>query len=91
MRKSIIAGLTLCAALAVVGGQAQASSEKDGMQGTYRHNGHKAKRVAETPAPGSQFRIPANPVVRDCVHVMFPQCARGYDGLNDGTFNQPYK
>ena len=87
MRKSIIAGLTLCAALTVIAAQAQATDEKDGT----RVHHHKAKRVAETPAPAQTFRIPEHPVVRDCVHVMFPQCARGYDGLNDGQFNQPYR
>lgn len=32
------------------------------------------------------FRLPQNPRVWDCVHVVFPQCDRGYDGLNDGSF-----
>jgi hypothetical protein len=27
-----------------------------------------------------------NPRVWDCVHVVFPQCSRGFDGLNDGSF-----
>jgi hypothetical protein len=34
----------------------------------------------------TQFRIPAHPLIWDCVHVTFPQCSRGYDGLNDGSF-----
>ncbi len=40
-------------------------------------------------APAQPLRIPANPVVRDCTHVMFPQCSRR-GGLNDGTFALPY-
>jgi hypothetical protein len=89
MRKSIIAGLTLCAALAVLAGQARATDNKDAPSKSARHDGRKVNRVAETPT--TQFRIPAHPPVRDCVHVMFPQCSRGYDPLNDGQYNQPYK
>jgi hypothetical protein len=106
MRKSIIAGLTLCAALALAvhqvraeeaqPGEAQAkeaqakdagakhASDKHARAG-HRHETHRAAALAEQPSP---FRIPAQPVVRDCVHVMFPQCARGYEGLNDGTFGR---
>jgi hypothetical protein len=45
-------------------------------------------RVVETPEPQSR-NIPAHPIVRDCVHIMFPQCSRD-GGLNDGTFALPY-
>jgi hypothetical protein len=95
MRKSIIAGLTLSAALAVSAGLAQAAhdTDKDGAPRAGRAHAHKQVRhIAETPVPPpvTQFRIPAHPVIRDCVHVMFPQCGRGYDGLNDGQFNRPY-
>jgi hypothetical protein len=91
MRKSIIAGLTLSAALAVFAGVAQAAPDKDGAPPAHRAHAHKqVRQIAETPPATTQFRIPANPVVRDCVHVFFPQCGRGYDGLNDGTFNRPY-
>jgi hypothetical protein len=34
----------------------------------------------------TEFRIPAHPLIWDCVHVVFPQCGRGFDGLNDGSF-----
>jgi hypothetical protein len=45
------------------------------------------RQVVETPE--SQFRIPAHPIVRDCIHVFFPQCSsRG--GLNDGAYELPY-
>ena len=39
-------------------------------------------------APAQIFRIPANPVMRDCVHVAFPQCGpkAGLNPLNDGDF-----
>jgi hypothetical protein len=91
MRKSIIIGLSLCGAL-VVAGQPQAN-DKDRTAAHRRQDPRKAVRVGETPAP--PFRIPAYPVVRDCAHVMFPQCSpRGginplddADRLNDGTFN----
>jgi hypothetical protein len=91
MRKSIIAGLALAAALALSAGLAQAAQDKDGAPPAAR--GHAPKHVrqaADTPPVVAPFRIPAHPVVRDCVHVMFPQCGRGYDGLNDGQFNRPY-
>jgi len=86
MRKSVIAGLTLCAALAVVAGQAQADNDRHGAPAVKRvHDGHKqARQMPEMPE--TQFRIPAHPIIRDCVHVMFPQCSRGFDGLNDGSF-----
>jgi hypothetical protein len=99
MRKSIIAGLTLCAALAFAA-QAQAEqAEKDNgaLPANHGQHGHKhpnrvaqtqPKRTVETQPP-TYFRIPANPVVRDCVHVTFPQCS-GKGGFNDGTFQLPY-
>jgi hypothetical protein len=87
MWKSIIAGLTLSAALGLAAGQALADPDnKDSAAPAARAHARKpatARRTAETPAP--LFRIPAHPVVRDCVHVMFPQCSRGFDPLNDGT------
>jgi hypothetical protein len=89
MRKSVIAGVTLCTALAVFAGAAHAAQDKD--KDSARAHAHKqVRQVAEAPPPPTQFRIPAHPLVRDCVHVMFPQCSRGYDGLNDGQFNRPY-
>lgn len=134
MRKSIMAGLTLCAALAIAGhrvqaqeaqaqeaqaqeAQAQEAQAKEAQakeakakeakakeaqtandkhrrtaeRGRDTRRGHEARqgaapRLAEQPT--TQFRIPAHPAVRDCVHVMFPQCARGYEGLNDGSFGR---
>jgi hypothetical protein len=90
MRKSITAGLTLCATLALFAGQAQAVDENAGSPPA--RQAHKHRQVAETPAPTPEtlaptplFRIPAHPPVWDCVHVMFPQCSRGYEPLNDGT------
>jgi hypothetical protein len=91
MRKSIVATLALSGALALSGGLAQAAQDKDGVPRAVRAHAYKQeRRAAETPSPANQFRIPAHPVVRDCVHVMFPQCGRGYEGLNDGQFNRPY-
>jgi hypothetical protein len=101
MRKSIIAGLTLAAALTAFAAPSQAQSQAP--QGaavelaslTHKTTSHKpvgdvrrqpARTAAETGS--TLFRIPAHPVVRDCVHVFFPQCGRGYDGLNDGTWGR---
>jgi hypothetical protein len=103
MRKSIIAGLTLWAALALAGQQAQAQQAQDANVANAKNDkaandkharaAHRAREARQAAAPRlaqqpSQFRIPAQPIVRDCVHVMFPQCARGYEGLNDGTWGR---
>jgi hypothetical protein len=94
MTKSIVAGLALSAVLGLVAGQALAddNAKKDGAPAAHRAQAQKPPRTAETrtaaTAPAPLFRIPAHPVVRDCVHVMFPQCSRGYDGLNDGTYGR---
>ena len=77
MTKTIIAGLTLCAAMGA--GQAHAFTKKP--VGTVQRN--PIAKPAEIP---TQFRIPAHPLVYDCVHVAFPQCSRGLGGLNDGSF-----
>jgi hypothetical protein len=86
MRKLIIAGLTLCAAM--VAGNAYASAKKP-VDTARRAPVTKAEtgRPAEYP---TQFRIPQHPLVYDCVHVAFPQCSRGYDSLNDGSFRWPW-
>jgi hypothetical protein len=75
MKMSIIAGLTLCAAMGA--GQAHAFTKKP--VGTAQR--HPIAKSVEIP---TQFRIPAHPLVLDCVHVTFPQCTEG--GLNDGSF-----
>jgi hypothetical protein len=75
MKIPIIVGLTLCAAMAA--GQAHALTKKPA--GTVQRN--PIARPTEIP---TQFRIPAQPLVLDCVHVTFPQCTQG--GLNDGSF-----
>jgi hypothetical protein len=78
MRKSIIAGLALC--VAVGAGQAHAFAKRS-VDTAHRHPMARLARSAEIP---TQFRIPAHPVVYDCMHVTFPQCTEG--GLNDGSF-----
>ncbi len=88
MRKSIIAGLTMCAALAFVG-QAIAYDKGSTTPVSRHHKRQQASnRVVET-QPTTYMRIPAHPVIRDCVHIMFPQCSRP-GGLNDGEFGLPY-
>jgi hypothetical protein len=81
MRMSIIAGLTLCAAMAA--GHAHALDNK---RADSAHKHPVRKDVIVRPEAPTQFRIPAHPLVYDCVHIAFPQCSRGYNGLNDGSF-----
>jgi hypothetical protein len=85
MKKSIVAGLMLSVALAFTGSALADSSPPPG-KGVYGTKQARPKHTAEAQRPSTYFRIPANPVVRDCVHVMFPQCSRGLDPLNDGTY-----
>jgi hypothetical protein len=63
-----------------VGGECLRIRQSTGAQASYLD-----RREWKTRYP-TQFRIPANPRVWDCVHVTFPQCSRGLDGLNDGSF-----
>jgi hypothetical protein len=81
MRMSIIAGLTLCAAMAAGSAHAVGNKRADT---PHRHPVRK-EEIVKPEAP-TLFRIPAHPLVYDCVHVAFPQCSRGYNGLNDGSF-----
>jgi hypothetical protein len=88
MRNAVIAGLMLGAALAFAG-QGLADDKGGATPVNRSHNRHKHPgRAAETQPP-TYLRIPANPVIRDCVHVMFPQCS-GRGGLNDGAYGLPY-
>jgi len=89
MRKSIVAALTLAAAVMAFAGPSQAYDSPQGQPEPKKH--HKPiHEVHQQPSPtaDTQFRIPAHPVVRDCVHVFFPQCSRGYEGLNDGYWGR---
>jgi hypothetical protein len=97
MRTSIIAGLTLVAAAMAFAGPSHAydpaqqpaaepGSSKAPPAKRARAPRNQPNLVAEAPTP--LMRIPAHPAVRDCVHVSFPQCGRGYDALNDGTFGR---
>jgi hypothetical protein len=83
MRTSIVAGLTLCAAIGAAHAHAIVHKPVDT---PHKHPIRKVE-VATPAAFPTQFRIPAHPLVWDCVHVMFPQCSRqGFDSLNDGSF-----
>jgi hypothetical protein len=79
MTKSLFAGLVVCAALSFAGNAYAFDSQPPHKHRTW---------IAENGRQGypTQFRIPANPRVWDCVHVTFPQCSRGFDGLNDGSY-----
>jgi hypothetical protein len=89
MRKSIIAALTLAAAIMAFAGPSQAYDSPQGQPEPKKYHKpmHEARQQPSRPVE-PQFRIPAHPVMRDCVHVFFPQCSRGYEGLNDGTFER---
>lgn len=68
MKKSLLAGMAVCAALAFAGSAYAVENHK-----THKH----PVRTAEYGRQGfrAQFRTPAYPLVQDCVHVSFPQCS----------------
>jgi hypothetical protein len=72
MRKSIIAGLTLCAAMGIFAGYAQAE-DRDARPPKAVH--HARKQQPKPLVEGHSMRIPEHPIIRDCVHVFFPQCS----------------
>ena len=91
MMKSLLTGMAICAAMGAFSVNAYAIEKHP----AHRHSIRTADRMPETRMPETgrleyptQFRIPAHPLVWDCVHVFFPQCTRGYDGLNDGSFRR---
>jgi hypothetical protein len=86
MTKLLLVGMTACVTVALVG-PTFAFAKHPAHQHPIRHaeNGRPNPDYGMRPYP-TQFRIPAQPLVWDCVHVMFPQCGRGYDNLNDGSF-----
>jgi hypothetical protein len=87
MRKSLLAVTAVCSAALAFGGYAHAFPKH-----LHKHQARGAEnRLPQIAENGrreypTQFRIPAHPLVWDCVHVVFPQCSRGFDGLNDGSF-----
>jgi hypothetical protein len=90
MTKSIIAALALTAGVAAFAGPSLAY---DSAQAPVKKHHKPVRDVHPEPSRTAeigttQFRIPAHPIVRDCVHVFFPQCSRGYEGLNDGSFSR---
>jgi len=54
----------------------------------HHHRRAEAGHRVAGPTAQTGFRIPANPLLRDCVHVAFPQCSPrgGLYPLNDGEF-----
>jgi hypothetical protein len=81
MTKSLLRGMVVCVALAFAG-PAYALVKHP----AHNHPVRIAEKEYGRQGFPTQFRIPAHPLVWDCVHVTFPQCSRGYDGLNDGSF-----
>ena len=89
MMKTLLAGIAAATALAfVTDADAAVRHHKQHRTAVY----HESQGFAEQRELGghagypTNFRLPAHPLVWDCVHVMFPQCGRGYDNLNDGSF-----
>jgi hypothetical protein len=86
MTKSLLTGIAVCSALAFAG-SAYASVKRPAHKHPIRTAETAEKEYGGRPGYPTQFRIPAHPLVWDCVHVTFPQCSpRGYDNLNDGSF-----
>ena len=83
MRKAIIAGLTLCAAMGA--GHALTRSQRSRL---ILHKGIRSRgqNLPDLVSFQLNFLIPAHPLVYDRAHVSFPQYSRGLDGLNDGSF-----
>jgi hypothetical protein len=89
MTKSRLVGVAVCASL-VFGGCAGAFAQHPTHKHQVRQQIRQQQPIRLTDNGRreypTQFRIPAHPLVWDCVHVVFPQCDRGPDGLNDGSF-----
>ena len=80
---SLVAAMAACAALSWV-----MSADARARHVVHRHQRTEENRLVTSGGHSgypTQFRIPANPAVWDCVHVLFPQCD-GRGGLNDGSF-----
>jgi hypothetical protein len=90
MRKSIIAPLTLATAIMAFAGPSQAYDSPQGEPAPKKHHKPVHQQPSRTAGTGTtQFRIPAEPAVRDCIHIFFPQCgSRGYGNPNDGSYNR---
>jgi hypothetical protein len=80
MIKSLVTGMAVFAALAVFTGDADAYGKRAPVY---------AKTIAPVPPPArlssaklSALRAKGGPL-HDCVHVLFPQCSRGYGEPND--------
>jgi hypothetical protein len=86
MTKSLLMGMAACVALVLTGPSYSFAKHRADKHPTRNvENPRRDTNYGTRPFP-TQFRIPAQPLVWDCVHVMFPQCGRGYDNLNDGSF-----
>jgi hypothetical protein len=86
MTKFLPAGMAVFVALAF-GGPAYAVKKHPAHKHPVQTAESAEKDYDGRPGYPTQFRLPAHPLVWDCVHVMFPQCSlRGFDSLNDGSF-----
>jgi len=89
MMKILLAGIAVFTALAFATGAGAAVRHHKHHTAFYQeYLGDYAgpRDLGGRPGYPTSFRMPAHPLVWDCVHVVFPQCSRGFDGLNDGSF-----
>ena len=90
MMKTLLAGIAAGTAMAFVT-DADAAVRHHKHRTAVYHEGQPAGFAGPREMGGhdgypTAFRLPAHPLIWDCVHVVFPQCGRGYDNLNDGSF-----
>jgi hypothetical protein len=88
MTKLLSLGMAVCLALAFAGSASAGSKHPARKHATQIPDRNQiVERAYGRDGYPTNFRIPAQPLVWDCVHVMFPQCGRrGYNNLNDGSY-----
>jgi hypothetical protein len=80
MTKTLLTGMAVCAALAIVAGDADAHVKKTVVQ-TAVHAKKMTPALASASLP-ARWTVKGGPL-HDCVHVLFPQCSRGFGEPND--------
>jgi hypothetical protein len=91
MTKSLVTGMAVCAALAVFVGSAGAHARKHvyapRAQAVSASENHGPGAPPLSSLPISALSAKGGPL-HDCVHVVFPQCGRGYGEPNDWRMKQ---
>jgi hypothetical protein len=78
-----LAGMAVCAALAVFAGNADAHVSKKRIHAPKMALGLSSLPARDGIAPRLSSLTAKGGPLHDCVHVTFPQCSRGYDEPND--------